>query len=84
MTNNTELLSLHFKQAEKGGSTAWMKHLAHAIKEKLGSDAKQTLFSAFELFTLKTTTTRDSDITSLAKKLNQFLQILDLCKEHKK
>jgi len=78
MTNNTELLSLHFKQAEKGGSTAWMKCLACAIKEKLGSDATQTLFSAFELSTLETTTTRDSDITSLAKKLSQFSQILDL------
>jgi len=55
-----------------------MKCLACAIKEKLGSDATQTLFSAFELSTLQTTTTRDSDITSMAKKLGQFSQILDL------
>ena len=27
MTNNTELASLHFKQAEKGGSTTWMNCL---------------------------------------------------------
>ena len=38
MTNNMELLSLHFEQVEKGGSTAWIRCLAHAIKGKLGSD----------------------------------------------
>ena len=43
MTNNTELVSLHFKQAEKGGSTAWMKCLARAIKDQLGPDRTQTL-----------------------------------------
>ena len=44
MTDNTELISLHFKLAEKGGSTAWMNCLARAIKAKLGPDSTQTLF----------------------------------------
>jgi len=78
MTNNTELISLHFKQAEKGGSTAWMKCLARAIKEQLGPDRTQTLFSEFELSFFSTTTTRDSDDISLAKKLSDFSQILEL------
>ena len=68
MTNNTELLSLHFKQAEKGGSTAWIKCLACAIKEKLGSDTTKTLFSASELSIVENTTTRNAVTTSLAKK----------------
>ena len=78
MTNNTELISLHFKQAEKGGSTAWMKCLARAIKEQLGPDRTQTLFSEFELSVFETTITRDSDDISLAKKLSNFSQILEL------
>ncbi|KAF8811161.1 hypothetical protein BYT27DRAFT_7336233 [Phlegmacium glaucopus] len=78
MTNNTELLSLHFKQAEKGGPTAWIKCLARAIKEQLGPETTKTLFSAFELTILETTTTRNPDITSLAKKLSQFSQTLEL------
>lgn len=84
MTNNTELVSLHFKQAEKGGSTTWMNCLARAIKEQLGSDATQTLFSAFELSRFETTTTRNSDIISLATKLSKFSQILDLYPYNKK
>jgi CxC5 like cysteine cluster associated with KDZ transposases len=78
ITNNTELVSLHFKQSEKGGSTAWMKCLARAIKERLGPDSTQTLFSEFELSILETTTTRDSDEISLATKLSEFAQILEL------
>jgi hypothetical protein len=78
MTNNTELVSLHFKQAEKGGSTAWMKCLARAIKDQLGPDRTQTLFSDFELSSFETTITRDSDDKSLAIKLSKFSQILGL------
>ena len=78
MTKNTELLSLHFKQAEKGGSTAWIKCLACAIKKQLGSDTTKTLFSASELSTLGNTTTRNPDIISLAKKLSKFSQTLEL------
>ena len=84
MTNNTELVSLHFKQAEKGGSTTWMNCLACAIKEQLGSDATQTLFSAFEVSRFETTTTRNSDIISLATKLSKFSQILNLYPYNKK
>ena len=72
MTNNTELVTLHFKQAEKGGSTAWMKCLACAIKDQLGPVRTQTLFSDFELSSFETTTTRDSDNISLATKLSEF------------
>ena len=78
LTNNTDLISLHFKQAEKGRSTAWMKCLARAIKERLGPDSTQTLFSDFELSVFETTTTRESDDISLAKKLSDFSQILEL------
>ena len=35
-TNNAELLSLHFKQCKNGGSIAWIRCLAHAIKKQLG------------------------------------------------
>ena len=85
MTNNTELLlSLHFKQAEKGGSTPWMKCLACAVKEKLGSDATETPFSPFELSTFEATSIREFDIISLATKLSQFSQILDLYPYNKK
>ncbi|KAF8805805.1 hypothetical protein BYT27DRAFT_7224681 [Phlegmacium glaucopus] len=78
MTNNTELLSLHFKQAKKGGSAAWIKCLARAIKEQLGSDTTKTLFSASELSTLENTSTRNPDIIPLAKKLSRFSQTLEL------
>jgi hypothetical protein len=78
MTNNTELVSLHFKQAEKGGSTAWMKCLARAIREQLGADSTQTLFSDSELSRFEVTTTRDSEDISLATKLSEFSQILGL------
>ena len=84
MTNNNELLSLHFKQAEKGGSTSWMKCLACAVKEKLGSHATATIFSPFELSTFEATSIRESDIISLATKLSQFSQILDLYPYNKK
>jgi hypothetical protein len=78
MTNNTELLSLHFKQAQKGGSTSWIRCLARAVKEQLGADVTRTLFSESELSTFESATTRDSDITSLAGKLGQFSQALKL------
>jgi hypothetical protein len=76
MTNNTELVSLHFKQAEKGGSTAWMKCLARAIKGQLGPKNTQTLFSDYELSSFETMITRDCDEISLATKLSEFSQIL--------
>jgi len=79
MTNNTELLSLHFEQSsKKGKSIGWIRCLAHAIKEKLGSDTTQTLFSDSELSIFANTTTKDIDITSLAKKLSKFLKTLGL------
>ena len=61
-----------------------MKCLAHAVKEKLGSDATKTLFSPFELSTFEATSIRESDIISLATKLSQFSQILDLYPYNKK
>ena len=36
ITNNTELLSLHFKQSKNGGSTAWIRCLTCALKNNLG------------------------------------------------
>jgi hypothetical protein len=78
VTNNTELLSLHFKQAEKSRSTSWIKCLAHAVKEQLGDDTTKTLFSDAELSIIETATIRDPDITSLAAKLGQFSQALEI------
>ena len=78
MTNNPELLSLHFKQAEKSKSTSWIKCLARAVKEQLGDDNTKTLFSEAELSLFETSTTRDPDITSLAEKLGQFSQVLEI------
>ena len=78
MTNNTELLSLHFKQAEKNKSTSWIKCLAHAVKEQLGDDATKTLFSEAELSIFETATIQNPDITSLAAKLGQFSQALEI------
>ena len=84
MTNNTELLSLHFKQAQKGGLTSWIKCLARAVKEQLGTDVTKTLFSESELSIFESATTRDSDITSLAEKLSQFSQALEIYPYNKK
>src|SRR5882757_4727272 len=78
VTNNTELLSLHFKQAEKSRSTSWIKCLARAVKEQLGDDTTKTLFSDAELSIIETATIRDPDITSLAAKLGQFSQALEI------
>jgi len=78
MTNNTELLSLHFKQDRRGGTTSWIRCLSRAIKEQLGDDVTKTLFSDFELSIFETTTIRDPDITSLAVKLSEFSQALEL------
>jgi hypothetical protein len=81
MTNNTELLSLHFKQAEKNKknkSTSWIKCLARAVKEQLGDDNTKTLFSEAELSLFETSAIRDPDITSLAEKLGQFSQALEI------
>ena len=61
-----------------------MECLAHAVKEKLGSDATETLFSPFELSTFEATSIRESDIIFLAPKLSQFSQILDLYPYNKK
>jgi len=78
MTNNTELLSLHFKQVENAKSTSWIKCLARAIKEQLGDDGTKTLFSEAELSIFETATIKDPDITSLAAKLGQFSQALEI------
>ena len=78
MTNNTELLSLHFKQDPKGGSTSWIRCLARAIKEQLGADVTKTLFSESDLSQFDTATTRELDITTLAAKLSQFSQALEI------
>jgi hypothetical protein len=78
MTNNTELLSLHFKQDRRGGTTSWIRCLSQAIKEQLGDKVTKTLFSESELSIFETTTTRDPDITSLAAKLSEFSQALEL------
>ena len=78
MTNNTELLSLHFKQERKGGTTSWIRCLAHAVKEQLGADITQTLFSESELSIFENRVTRDPDITSLAVKLSEFSQALEI------
>ena len=79
MTNNTELLSLHFKQ-DKGGSraTSWIKCLSRAILEQLGSDDADTLFSESELSMFETATTKDRDVASLSIKLSDFSQLLGL------
>jgi hypothetical protein len=78
MTNNTELLSLHFKQDRRGGTTSWIRCLSWAIKEQLGYEVTKTLFSEFELSIFETTITRDPDITSLAAKPSEFSQALEL------
>ena len=78
MTNNTELLSLHFKQSKNGGSTAWIRCLARAIKKQLGDETTKTLFLPSELSILSNTMTKNVDITSLAKKLSQFSNTLEL------
>ena len=78
MTNNTELLSLHFKQSNNGGSTAWIKCLARAIKKQLGNETTKTLFFPSELAIFSNTKTKNVDITSLGKKLSQFSNTLEL------
>ena len=57
MTNNTELLSLHFKQDRRGGTTSWIRCLSQAIKEQLGDEVTKTLFSESELSIFEATTT---------------------------
>jgi hypothetical protein len=52
--------------------------LSQAIKEQLGDKVTKTLFSESELSIFETTTTRDPDITSLAAKLSEFSQALEL------
>jgi hypothetical protein len=52
--------------------------LSWAIKEQLGDEVTKTLFSESELSIFETTTTRDPDITSLAAKLGEFSQALEL------
>lgn len=79
MTNNTELLSLHFKQDKSGSkATAWIKCLSRAILEQLGSDNADTLFSESELSMFDSATTRDRDVASLSMKLSEFSQLLGL------
>ncbi|KDR70295.1 hypothetical protein GALMADRAFT_144954 [Galerina marginata CBS 339.88] len=79
MTNNTELLSLHFKQDATGSkATSWIKCLARAIIDQLGDDKAETLFSGSELSMFTTATAKNSDVTSLSLKLSQFSQLLGL------
>jgi hypothetical protein len=79
MTNNTELLSLHFRQDKAGSkATAWIKCLSRAILEQLGSDNADTLFSESELSMFETATTKDRDVASLSMKLSEFSQLLGL------
>ena len=78
MTNNTELLSLHFKQNPGSKATSWMKCLARAIIEQLGDNTAETLFSETELSMFKNATARESDVSSLAVKLGAFSHLLGL------
>ena len=78
MTNNTELLSLHFRQDRKGGTTSWIKCLSRAVKEQLGDTITKTLFTESELSIFESAITRDSDIISLAAKLSKFSQALEI------
>ncbi|KIJ92679.1 hypothetical protein K443DRAFT_113196, partial [Laccaria amethystina LaAM-08-1] len=76
MTNNTELLSLHFKQNPGSKATSWIKCLARAIIEQLGDNNADTLFSEYELSMFKNATARESNVSSLAVKLGEFSHLL--------
>ena len=78
MTNNTELLSLHFKQNPGSKATSWIKCLAHPIIEQLGDNTAETLFSETELSMFKNATARESNVSSLAVKLGAFSHLLGL------
>ena len=78
MTNNTEVLSLHFKQSKKGKTTAWIRCLARGIKEQLGSVATKTLFFEHELSLFETTDVEYPDIVLLSQKLSKLSQVLML------
>ena len=77
MTNNRPNL-FTFQTSGERRINSLDENLACAIKERLGPDSTQTLFSDFELSVFETTTTRESDDISLAKKLSDFSQILEL------
>jgi hypothetical protein len=76
MTNNPELLSLHFKQNPGSKATSWIKCLARAIIEQLGDNNADTLFSEYELSMFKNATARESNVSSLAVKLGEFSHLL--------
>lgn len=78
MTNNTKLLSLHFKQNPGPKATSWIKCLARAIIEQLGDNNAETLFSEHELSMFKNATARESNVSSLAVKLGGFSHLLGL------
>ncbi|EDR09218.1 uncharacterized protein LACBIDRAFT_326641 [Laccaria bicolor S238N-H82] len=78
MTNNTELLSLHFKQSPGSNATSWIKCLARAIIEQLGDNDADTLFSENELSMFKNATARENNVSSLAVKLVEFSHLLGL------
>jgi hypothetical protein len=78
MTNNTELLSLHFKQNSGSRATSWMRCLARAIMEQLGDNNISTLFSDSEFSMFTTATTKHTDVASFAVKLSDFSKLLGL------
>jgi hypothetical protein len=78
MTNNTELLSLHFKQNPGSKATSWIKCLARAIIEQLGDNNADTLFSQSELSMFKNANARESNVSSLSMKLVEFSHLLGL------
>jgi len=78
MTNNTQLLSLHFKQDAGSKATSWIKCLARGIIQQLGPDNAETLFTETELSLFATSTTRHRNITSLSAKLSSCSKLLGL------
>lgn len=78
MTNNTELLSLHFKQDMKGGATSWIRCLARALTAQLGPELTETLFLESQVSAFKAETIQNPEIVPLAKKLSKFSHILGL------
>lgn len=74
VTNNTELLSLHFKQNNKGYSTSWIRALSRALKEKLGYNIWETLFLPED----NSTFVSDNDIVTISKKLDAFSKKLKI------
>lgn len=78
ITNNTEVLSLHFKQSRNGNLTSWINCLARGIKNQLDQETMETLFLEHELNTIEGSTAQDPEIAYLSKKLSKLSQILAL------